>query len=128
MSLRLGGADNYFGFSLPRSTQIASVLNRSLEIPAESLPPEARRSILGDLREIVLELGSTRDLIHQLTLRDIRIRYKQAAFGFAWALLIPMAVVFAGAVIRYALALSAGRRFASAEIASMAIKSVPWAF
>jgi ABC-type polysaccharide/polyol phosphate export permease len=95
---------------------------------AESLPPETRRTILGDLKEIVAELRQSRDLIHQLTLRDIRIRYKQAVFGFAWAVLIPAAVVFAGIVVRYALALSAGRRFATSEIASMAIKSVPWGF
>jgi ABC-type polysaccharide/polyol phosphate export permease len=96
--------------------------------PQESLPPEVRRTVLGDLKEIAAELAQTRDLVHQLTLRDIRIRYKQAVFGFAWAVLIPAAVVCAGLVVRYALAASSGRAFNRSEIANMAIKSVPWGF
>ena len=96
--------------------------------PVESLPPETRRTILGDVKEIVSELSQTRDLVHQLTLRDIRIRYKQAVFGFGWAVLIPAAVVGAGLVVRYALAASSGRRFLTTEIAYMAVKSVPWGF
>jgi ABC-type polysaccharide/polyol phosphate export permease len=95
---------------------------------AESVPPETRRTILGDLKEIVAEVKQSRDLIHQLTLRDIRIRYKQAVFGFAWAVLIPLAVVCAGLLVRYALAAAAGRQFRTTEIANMAVKSVPWAF
>jgi ABC-type polysaccharide/polyol phosphate export permease len=95
---------------------------------AEALPDEARPSIFGDLREIVSELRRSRDLVHQLTLRDIRVRYKQAIFGFGWAVLIPAAVVLSGLVVRFALAKSAGRQFMSSELASMAIKSVPWGF
>jgi ABC-type polysaccharide/polyol phosphate export permease len=95
---------------------------------AESIPPDARRSILGDFREIAAELRQSRELIYQLTLRDVRIRYKQAVFGFAWAVLIPVAVVCAGLVVRYAVAASAGRPFDRTEIANMAVKSVPWGF
>jgi ABC-type polysaccharide/polyol phosphate export permease len=87
-----------------------------------------RHGVWGDLREIVSELVSTRDLVTQLTLRDIRVRYKQAVFGFGWAVLIPAAVVLAGMVIRFALATAANRKFVTAEVASMAIKSVPWGF
>lgn len=97
-------------------------------LSAEALPEESRPSIFRDFREIVSELATSRDLIHQLTLRDIRVRYKQAIFGFGWAVLIPAAVVCAGLVVRFALAESAGRRFLSSELASMAIKSVPWGF
>jgi ABC-type polysaccharide/polyol phosphate export permease len=97
-------------------------------VPVESLPPENRRTIFGDLKEIVTELSTTRDLIHQLTLRDIRVRYKQAVFGFGWAVLIPAAVVCAGLVVRFALATAANRRFLTSELAAMAIKSVPWGF
>jgi homopolymeric O-antigen transport system permease protein len=95
---------------------------------AEELPAERRSTILGDLREIASEIASSRDLIHQLALRDIRVRYKQAVFGFGWAVLVPAAVVCAGLVVRFALAASSGRRFVSSELASMAIKSVPWGF
>jgi len=60
------------------------------------VPPEVRHTTLGDAREIIEELRHSGDLIKQLALRDIRIRYKQAVFGFAWAILIPAAVVLAG--------------------------------
>ena len=86
------------------------------------------RTIAGDLREIISELRQSRDIIHQLTLRDIRIRYKQAAFGFAWALLIPCAVVLAGIAVRYAMAYVSGRHLSSDQIAGMAVKAVPWGF
>jgi ABC-type polysaccharide/polyol phosphate export permease len=92
------------------------------------LPPERRRTILSDLKEIVTELRSSRDLIHQLTLRDLRIRYKQAVFGFAWALLIPCCVVLAGIAVRFAVSYAQNRGLSQIQIAGMAVKSVPWAF
>jgi lipopolysaccharide transport system permease protein len=91
-------------------------------------PPTARRTVFGDLREIVAELRECGDLIQQLTLRDIRIRYKQAAFGFLWALLIPAAVVLAGMAVRVALAVASGRTLDMAQLSGMAVKAVPWAF
>jgi ABC-type polysaccharide/polyol phosphate export permease len=87
-----------------------------------------RRTVLGDYREILGGLRQCRDLITQLALRDIRIRYKQAVFGFAWALLIPMSVVLAGMLIRGAVAYASGRHVDGSQMASMAVKSVPWAF
>ncbi len=35
--------------------------------------------------EMVKEIIKYRDLLFMLTLRDIRVRYKQAAMGFLWA-------------------------------------------
>ncbi len=84
--------------------------------------------MLGDLAEIVAELRQSRDIIHQLTLRDIRIRYKQAVFGFAWALLLPASVVLAGLAVRLAFAYVSGRHIAMNQIAGMALKAVPWGF
>jgi hypothetical protein len=52
-----------------------------------------RPSFFGELRHIVRDVWESRDLVHQLVLRDIRIRYKQAVMGFAWAILMPMLVV-----------------------------------
>jgi lipopolysaccharide transport system permease protein len=90
-------------------------------------PVEVRRTVLGDLKEIVAELRASGDLIQQLTLRDIRIRYKQAALGFLWALLIPAAVVLAGMAVRVAISVAAGRQD-MAQLGGMAVKAVPWAF
>lgn len=90
--------------------------------------PEMRRTVFGDLREIVAEMRHCGDLVRQLTLRDIRIRYKQAVFGFAWALLIPAAVVLAGMAVRVAIAHASGRQLGTGQLAGMAVKAVPWAF
>ena len=92
------------------------------------VPPEVRHTTLGDAREIIEELRHSGDLIKQLTLRDIRIRYKQAVFGFAWAILIPAAVVLAGMAVRVAVAYAAGRHTDMSQLAGMAVKAVPWAF
>jgi len=42
------------------------------------------------------ELWAYRELLHVLTMRDIRVRYKQTVLGFAWAIIQPvmMMVVF----------------------------------
>ena len=95
---------------------------------SSDIPPEVRHTILGDAREIIRELRHSGDLIRQLTLRDIRIRYKQAVFGFAWAILIPAAVVLAGMAVRVAVAYAAGRHIEMTQLAGMAVKAVPWAF
>jgi lipopolysaccharide transport system permease protein len=92
------------------------------------VPPDVVHTIASDVREIVAEMRQSGDLIRQLTLRDIRIRYKQAVFGFAWALLIPMAVVAAGMAVRVAVAYAAGRHVDPRGLGGMAIKAVPWAF
>ncbi|MEO8334156.1 MAG: ABC transporter permease [bacterium] len=91
-------------------------------------PPEIRPSLLEDLRQVVTDFRNSKHLIYQLTLRDIRIRYKQAVFGFAWALLLPLAVVGAGLAVRMAIAFYSGRGLGPLQIAGMAVKAVPWAF
>jgi lipopolysaccharide transport system permease protein len=84
-------------------------------------PVSAIAELVGDLRDY-------RYLLYQLTLRDIRIRYKQAAMGFAWAILMPLLIVGAGVLVRYAMAYLAGGQFDAAIISGLAIKSIPWAF
>jgi lipopolysaccharide transport system permease protein len=43
-----------------------------------------------DLREIVREQFDFRELLYQMTARDLVLRYKQTAMGFGWALLMPL--------------------------------------
>jgi ABC-type polysaccharide/polyol phosphate export permease len=43
-----------------------------------------------DLREMVAEQYEFRELLYQMTARDLMLRYKQTAMGFAWALLTPI--------------------------------------
>lgn len=91
--------------------------------------PDVRHTVFGDLKEVLgTELPQYRELLLQLTLRDIRIRYKQAIMGFAWAVLTPALVVAAGALVRFAMAYVGGSELALREIASMAAKALPWSF
>jgi len=63
-----------------------------------------------------------------ITYRDIKVRYKQSIMGFLWAILMPILIVMSGVVVRYAYAMVAHAPLRTADIASVAIKSVPWAF
>jgi lipopolysaccharide transport system permease protein len=48
------------------------------------------QSIWADGREAVAEQFEYRELLFQLTKRDILIRYKQAIMGFGWAVFMPL--------------------------------------
>ena len=72
--------------------------------------------------------GYSREEFLSMTLRDIRIRYKQSVMGLAWALLMPMLIVGAGLLIKYAMAQMAGTELKAGSFASMAVKALPWAF
>jgi lipopolysaccharide transport system permease protein len=92
------------------------------------LPAASRLSVVGDLVSIGRDFWDYRDLLYQVTLRDIRIRYKQAVMGFGWALLMPALVVMAGLLIKIAMATFAGREVHSSDIASVTVKAIPWSF
>jgi ABC-type polysaccharide/polyol phosphate export permease len=77
---------------------------------------------------MVAELIRYRELLWQMTLRDLRARYKQAVMGFGWAVLMPVMVVAAGALVKYAMARMAGSTVRPGDLASMAVKAVPWTF
>jgi lipopolysaccharide transport system permease protein len=91
--------------------------------------PDEERSIRRELREIFHdELWRYRGLAYELMRRDIRVRYKQTALGFAWAVLMPAFVVLAGVTVRYAMAYVGGRHLGIQDLAGIAIKAVPWSF
>ena len=74
------------------------------------------------------ELYRYRELLYMFTYRDIRVRYKQSIMGLFWAVLMPILIVSAGIVIRYGYALASHRPLNMADIAGVAVKSLPWAF
>src|SRR5688572_17227824 len=43
-----------------------------------------------DVMEMLREQVEFRELLLQMTLRDLRLRYKQAVMGFAWAVFMPL--------------------------------------
>jgi lipopolysaccharide transport system permease protein len=80
------------------------------------------------MREELRELYKYRELLYMITYRDIKVRYKQSIMGFMWAVLMPILIVMSGIVVRYAYALAAHSPLKTADIASVAVKSLPWAF
>src|SRR2546421_13090709 len=47
-------------------------------------------SILSEFREMVAEQAEYRELLYQITLRDLKLRYKQTVMGFGWAVFMPL--------------------------------------
>lgn len=84
-------------------------------------------SLARDLREIADDYSRHRDLLWQFVLRDLRVRYKQAAMGFLWALFLPLLLVGAGVLVRLAMAGSTAARLEPGLIGSIALRSVVWA-
>jgi homopolymeric O-antigen transport system permease protein len=74
------------------------------------------------------ELVKHRDLLYMLTWREVKVRYKQSIMGVMWALLMPIVIVSAGVVVRFAFASFSGSRVEVTDIASVAVKSAPYAF
>ena len=80
------------------------------------------------MKKELQELYNYRELLYMLAYRDIKVRYKQSVMGFLWAILMPVLIVMAGVVVRYAYTLASGKPLQTADIASVAVKSLPWAF
>ena len=87
-----------------------------------------KTGILRDWKEMFAELYHARELLYQMILRDIRVRYKQAAMGFAWAFFMPVLIVASGFLVKYAMAYVAGTSPDASSIAGMAVKAMIWAF
>ncbi len=80
------------------------------------------------MKDELQELFKYRELLFMITYRDIKVRYKQSIMGFFWAILMPILIVMSGIVVRYAYAMVSHAPLKKADIASVAIKAVPWAF
>jgi lipopolysaccharide transport system permease protein len=80
------------------------------------------------MKEELRELYKYRGLLYMIAYRDIRVRYKQSIMGFMWAILMPILIVLSGVVVRYAYALASHAPLKTEDIASVAVKSLPWAF
>lgn len=79
-------------------------------------------------REMLTEIYEYRELLAQLVLRDLRIRYKQAVMGFAWAVFMPLLIVAAGCLVKIALAHASGNGVDVPRVAGMSVKALAWAF
>jgi ABC-type polysaccharide/polyol phosphate export permease len=80
------------------------------------------------VRRWASELLRRRDLLYMLAWREIKVKYKQSVMGFLWAIFMPMVIVGAGLVVRYATARLSGAALKLDDFVLVATKSVPWAF
>jgi len=80
------------------------------------------------MREHLREFNKYRGLFWMITYRDIKVRYKQSVMGFLWAILMPVLIVLSGIVVRYAYSFAAHVPINKADVASVAVKALPWAF
>ena len=74
------------------------------------------------------ELIQYRDLLFMLTLRDIKIRYKQAVMGFFWAIFMPVMAVLAGVLVKKAMSIASGKPMDIMGVISISVKVLPWTF
>jgi len=80
------------------------------------------------LRAQLGELYKYRELLYMIVIRDIKVRYKQSVMGFLWAILMPVLIVSAGVLVRYAYGIASHKPLAMSDVVSVATKSIPWAF
>jgi ABC-type polysaccharide/polyol phosphate export permease len=111
-----------------RPEAIPYSVNTAARDPRAAGGRDHQRTLLDDAREIAWDFWHGRDLLYQLTLRDIRIRYKQAVMGFGWSIFMPIMIICSGALVRLAMARVSGSDLDVADVAGLAVKALPWAF
>jgi len=74
------------------------------------------------------ELLRFKELFLVLAYRDVRVRYKQSVMGLFWAILMPSLIVLAGVVVRFGYAFASHNPLRTADLLSVAVRSLPWAF
>jgi lipopolysaccharide transport system permease protein len=74
------------------------------------------------------ELFKYRELLFIIIWRDIKIKYKQSVMGFMWAIFMPMLIISAGILVKYAMATISGKSMALSDVVSVSVKALPWSF
>jgi lipopolysaccharide transport system permease protein len=74
------------------------------------------------------ELIERRNLLYMFTWRDIRVKYKESVMGMLWAVLMPIVIVCAGMIVKFAFAMLSGKPLQMLDVTSVAIKASPYAF
>lgn len=80
------------------------------------------------MKQQLQELFSYRALLYMIVWRDIKVRYKQSVMGVLWAILMPVLIVGAGIVVRYAYAVASHTPLRFDDVIVVSVKSIPWAF
>lgn len=78
------------------------------------------------LRQMFRELVEYRELLLALTVRDIRVKYKQAVMGILWVFFMPILAILAGIIIRFAMSYLQGSSLSWEAVTSVVARSQPW--
>ena len=98
--------------------------------PAEEMPELVIRARRGWIAVDWRELWTHRELLYFLVWRDVKVRYKQAVLGIAWAVLAPVLSVFVFTFIFGAKGLGANKNIPADLPTSLFIFAglIPWLF
>jgi len=78
--------------------------------------------------EVFQKVIRHRELLYMITMRELKVKYKQSFMGVLWALLMPSVIVLAGIFIKIALASLSNKDVVSEDIADISVRAIPWAF
>ncbi len=80
------------------------------------------------MKQMIEEFLYYRELLYMLTWKEIRVRYKQSAMGFLWALFMPVLIVSAGILMKVGFSFTTNKHLDIADVMSVSVKGVAWAF
>lgn len=80
------------------------------------------------MRYSIVELVRRRDLLYTLVWREVKVKYKQSVMGILWALLMPLVIVSAGLMLKFAFASQSGTELDRQDVILVSVKAAPWAF
>jgi len=78
------------------------------------------------LIQIIKETYEYRELLLALVSRNIRVTYKQAAFGVMWVFFMPVMAIISGVMFRVVMSLFSDRPVLISDIIAVMVKTVPW--
>lgn len=79
--------------------------------------------MIGHIKELI----KYRELLLIIIWRDIKIKYKQSVMGFMWAIFMPIMIISAGILVKYAMSVVSGKPLVLSDIATVSVKALPWA-
>ncbi len=115
------GQEMNLGVLVGRSGDGTAMMHSTLSAASTNVSVRERRQPLA-------EFTRYKDLLLMLTLRDIKVRYKQSVMGLAWAILMPILILGSGLIVMLAFSTVSGKPINKLDVLSLAVKSVPWAF
>lgn len=74
----------------------------------------------------IREIIEHHELLTALVVRDLRVKYKQAALGVAWVFFAPVLAITGGVLIRLVISVVGNTPLLVADIAAVMVKTVPW--